>query len=574
MRFLLPRRRSEQSAVVAVGSNNTMCSVVLYFCLVVACGVTKALATSGPGFDLHEYGRQASSCSSSDFCNEGFVFPVYACVGGTCQRIGAVPQGFAAPLTGPVTVPKQGIGADCYSIRACEMGLVCAVGSPVGKCASGAGILGLTNFMLNLEQEDFTGDPPVQKGPTKVSRAFAIIMLAAHDAYVLSTGEYPPKLLSAKMPKSPKSLSSSPSQKLSKKKLATAAMHASALTAAKQLFTEPDMVPFIDAQMAKQAEGVPPAVVQFGKAIGNLWISTRSFDNSTLNQVDSDYTLDNPFSNQPDPNGLNFTLGRNWKHVTPFVLKNVEKEAFLPPPPNQFSKAFKQSLKEVAKLGKCGKDYTVNGKSVNDTGIFWAYDGAIGIGTPPKLYMQVVLQIPQVQALDTVKQVRLMTAAAVSMGDAGIAAWFWKYKYDYPRPVIAIRLLSPSMNDWNPRGAPPTNDVSNPHPPCSGITPNFPAYPSGHATFGTAVFETVAKLLGVSPSSLSVTFTSDEFNHNNTEPNGEVRKLVTSTFSLSEAIQDNLDSRVYLGVHWRFDGTGGAKVGSQIASKMAAAFKF
>jgi hypothetical protein len=113
----------------------------------------------------------------------------------------------------------------------------------------------------------------------------------------------------------------------------------------------------------------------------------------------------------------------------------------------------------------------------------------------------------------------LLTAAAVSQGDADIAVCFWKYKYDYPRPVIGIRLLRPSVKDCNPRGAPPTNDVFNPHPPCRGITPNFAACHSEHAAFSPALFENLAKLLGRSPNSLSVTFASDEFNHKNTEPN-------------------------------------------------------
>jgi hypothetical protein len=546
--------------------------------LVLAFVATNVLANVAddvfPVFD-----RQTSSCTGSDSCNEGFIAPVFECVSGTCQRILPVQAPVAAPFAAPPAGSNRGSGVDCNSIRDCNPGLVCAVDSPLGKCASGSGIIGLTNFMLNLVQEDYTGDKnPAQPGPTKTSRAFAMIMLAAHDAYVLVTGEYKPKLLSAFPSKSKQAQDFLASSKGKRERFSIAAMRISALTVAKKLYTKADAVKLIDEQLKLAVKGIPGAVVQFGTTIGELWFSVRANDGSSMNQTDTNYTQGDPYTHQPDPNsapGKNFTLGRKWGLVKPFVLRDVRTDAPLKHPPGLDTGAYKKALDEVAKFGKCGADFMVNGKSTKDVGIFWAYDGALGIGTPPRLYMQVVLRMSELKALSIVRQVRLLTAAAVSMGDAGIAAWLWKYEYDYPRPVIGVRLKSPNMTDWNPRGAPQTNVKPLQHPKCIGITPNFPAYPSGHATFGTAVFETAAKLLGVSTSSISVTFTSDEFNGRNIDSEtGKPRKVITSTFSLKEAIQDNLDSRVYLGVHWRFDGTGGQKVGSSIAKKIAEAFKF
>jgi len=42
--------------------------------------------------------------------------------------------------------------------------------------------------------------------------------------------------------------------------------------------------------------------------------------------------------------------------------------------------------------------------------------------------------------------------------------------------------------------------------------------------------------------------------------------------TIDKAIQDNLDSRVWLGVHWRFDGTEGVRLGSEIATRIQTAF--
>lgn len=50
------------------------------------------------------------------------------------------------------------------------------------------------------------------------------------------------------------------------------------------------------------------------------------------------------------------------------------------------------------------------------------------------------------------------------------------------------------------------------------------------------------------------------------------RPAWSQTFTLQTAIEQNPASRIYLGVHWRFDATGGGTVGSAIAVIAAAAF--
>jgi hypothetical protein len=37
-------------------------------------------------------------------------------------------------------------------------------------------------------------------------------------------------------------------------------------------------------------------------------------------------------------------------------------------------------------------------------------------------------------------------------------------------------------------------------------------------------------------------------------------------------IKDNENSRIYLGIHWKFDATGGREVGEKVANKTIAAF--
>lgn len=241
-------------------------------------------------------------------------------------------------------------------------------------------------------------------------------------------------------------------------------------------------------------------------------------------------------------------------------------------------------------------------------GIFWGYDGPAELGTPPRLYLQVVLAVldnleaANRGALGPSEELKLVAAIAIAMADAGISAWHYKYNADHMmwRPVVGIWNAHsgngvPQLG-WLPLGRPDTNGVGQ----C--LTPNFPAYPSGHATFGAAAFQLlrlylaqkgVASFNAKGVDNVDFTFTSDEYNGRNVDPRTAApRPLVARDFSsLWKAIVENSLSRVYLGVHWQFDGiterdgaddvfgepaspsklgrTGGVWLGAQIANAIA-----
>ena len=59
---------------------------------------------------------------------------------------------------------------------------------------------------------------------------------------------------------------------------------------------------------------------------------------------------------------------------------------------------------------------------------------------------------------------------------------------------------------------------------------------------------------------------SDEYNGITTDHEGVVRTLHPRTFeSLSEAEEENGQSRIYLGIHWEFDKTEGIAQGRRVA---------
>ena len=99
----------------------------------------------------------------------------------------------------------------------------------------------------------------------------------------------------------------------------------------------------------------------------------------------------------------------------------------------------------------------------------------------------------------------------------------------------------------------------------TNFTPPFPAYVSGHATFGGATFKLLEDFYHTDVIPGGITIISDEFNTITVDQNGHPRPLLPRTYNyFSQMAGENAQSRIYLGIHWHFDAVEGIRSGDGI----------
>jgi hypothetical protein len=405
-----------------------------------------------------------------------------------------------------------------------------------------------------------------QVGPGRSSRAMAIVHIAVFDALNAIIGGY-------------RSYTQTP--RVHEETSQDSAIAQAAHDTLSALF--PSQAANFDQLLAEDLNDIPggPAKtngINLGHRTAAAILALRSDDGSqhAEPQMGIDFIWsDDPGKWRQDPISLHpLALGAHWGEVTPFVLRSPDQFR-VPAPPSMTSPEYTAAYAEVKSLGGDGiVTPTERTAEQTEIAVYWAYDGTPSLCAPPRLYNQIAMQIAEERDTHNVlKLARLFALVNTAMADAGVASWESKYFYQFWRPVTGIREsdegTGPSgLGDGNPEttGDPIFSPLGAPASNLTGpnFTPPFPAYPSGHATFGGALFETLRNFYKTDR--IAFTFVSDEFNGVTEDNQGNPRPLIPRSFSsLSQAEDENGQSRIYLGIHWRFDKTRGIAQGQRVA---------
>lgn len=406
----------------------------------------------------------------------------------------------------------------------------------VSTCSAGVGddeVLHWNNVMLDRFREDFgTGCP----GP--LARSGAMVQAAVFEAVNSIDREWEPYIDYVDAP-------------------STASKEAAVMAAAYRtmLALFPNSTQELTSEYIARKSLIPSGRaknqgIRVGNAAAMQILLERTGDGS---ETPIAYKfLAGPGNYVPSPPAFNPECNPEWGFVKPFTMSRTTQFrptmgpcGFQNMDELMHSSQYAQQLNEVKSLGRrFGSPRTDEQTQI---AFFWANDRN-GTYKPPGHLFSITQTVSRDHHLTLEQNARLFALVGLAMGDAAIVAWDAKYNTDVDlwRPVVAIRRADSDGNPdtvqdkrWNP---------------LNQFTPPFPAWISGHATFGAAHAAVMAEFFGTD----NVTFTvGSEDPYFNALPSHPDRTFT----SFSQAAVENGISRVYLGVHYRMDATDGNAAG-------------
>ena len=212
------------------------------------------------------------------------------------------------------------------------------------------------------------------------------------------------------------------------------------------------------------------------------------------------------------------------------------------------SPEFAEQFDLIRRIG--GKDSVERTEDQSEIALFWE-DGPWGI-TPPGHFLLIAMQVMQDRGFDFLDTARAFALLGATQADASINAWDNKYHHDIIRPETAICFRCHKFGSSDER------IVEQPGWKSYIPTPNFPAYTSGHSTFGSTAVEMTKLLIG-----------TGEVSFNHESPDQVLWPMLTGKrrhfTSLDQAADENGWSRLYGGVHWPEDHIAATQAGQSIA---------
>jgi hypothetical protein len=174
-------------------------------------------------------------------------------------------------------------------------------------------------------------------------------------------------------------------------------------------------------------------------------------------------------------------------------------------PPAPGSTEYEDNVKELIDLA--------NNRTEEHRRIANYWQDGLGTYTPPGHWDKIALDFMIAYKMNPLRSARTFAYMDMAMMDAGIACWDAKYYYHYPRPIQQIAGFETIAG-----------------------TPNFPSYTSGHSMFSAAAAEILAYVFPAEAS--------------------KVRAWAVEAAT----------SRIYGGIHWRFDAEVGTQTGIEVAA--------
>jgi hypothetical protein len=299
-----------------------------------------------------------------------------------------------------------------------------------------------------------------------------------------------------------------------------------------------------DEWKSKLERGLDPSIVEASARFGHqmaeavyAWSATDSLGYlANHHNYDRDYTPPSGeglwvvSSHFPMPPLLPY-----WGKVRPFIIRTENYIAR--PVPAYTTEPHQIYHMQALELISLSKPLSAENRWIAE---FWNDDRPGLTFSPAGHWLAIANQVIEKEHPPIERTLETYLKTGFALADAMIACFHSKYVYNLERPETYINKHIDKT--WRP---------FSPSPP-------FPSYPSGHSMIGAAVAEVLTALYG---DAYALTDQSHEGLRD-----FEVKPRRFGSFQ--EMAKENAISRVFLGVHWRFDCEEGLRLGSLIGKEV------
>ncbi|MEL7588520.1 MAG: vanadium-dependent haloperoxidase [Prolixibacteraceae bacterium] len=303
----------------------------------------------------------------------------------------------------------------------------------------------------------------------------------------------------------------------------------------------PDATHFLDSALQLTLTAIADGEAKnrgivLGKEVGQAIIDIRGNDGSA----------GNPFSQLPPSTvpgvyqivpPFDFIYAPFWTDVKPFGLQSNDQFR-VAPHPELGSHEYVAAFNEVKETGRLTSNSRTDDQTA--TAHFWYEFSEAG-------WNRVARTAAKNKKLGLWETARLFALVDMAIADAYIAGWESKHFYNLWRPYTAIRNAASDTNDqtigdqlWEPlMPTPPVQD-----------------YPSTHSALGNAAATVMAAILG------------EETSFSMRSPTALPGSNPRNFDGFKQAANENADSRVRAGIHFRFACDAGLELGDKVGRWM------
>ena len=310
-----------------------------------------------------------------------------------------------------------------------------------------------------------------------------------------------------------------------------------------------------DAALANRIGSDPSGFVQNGQAVGARVAAEVLAWRQNDGWVVSPFP---PYSEPPLPGRWQKTPPANanptfthLQYAAPLALL-TSTQYLPPPPPSLTSPQYATDLNEVKLIGK--SDSATRTPEQTAIARLWNGTAASGTGTATNyasIWNSIAQDAARARGLSLIETARLFVFLNVSVHDALQTTQVSKFVYGLWRPVTAIRQADTDLND-----------ATSPDPawlPLLG-TPPYPSYAGNMSTIGASAARALQLAFGTNDMPVTATW-----HQSGGQPD------VSHEFpGFWEAAEEQTESRIYGGIHYRFDHVAGHQIGRSAAEFVAA----